>query len=420
MKTTHIHTHNPNESRFLNNCLHNTTCMRPICMNNFEKHLHVILTHGLWTAISMIEIRLVEMQFSFSKWSTVLFWKGNGSAKNLWLLKFSSRCIWKFLGTTHENLFALYFVVAFLGIYEASTLCPRSKYLWLILSFSGRQKKLYFHSLPSLCLTARCRVTFFTGFYIQIKGHLEFILKVHTEHIANLMKSWVLMQLLTHFKGLNSVPPAPRGFSLHRYRKLGINEIKRTWIITNCFEIQHVPIGKGKKGVVVESPCKKEKTQWVVKRITIILSPPTHQITWGRGRNHLSSLNFQTASAYLDAKNDRDLSHRDIWMFILQPHWFKARAWPETPRQTIMPPSPFNLQAGCPRKAVIGSALVTPPPFGPMATDHVLPVADWLLLAEAGSTAALIGRSHQPCVVVVQEDLGSKVQEYRLPRNGIR
>lgn len=85
-----------------------------------------------------------------------------------------------------------------------------------------------------------------------------------------------------------------------------------------------------------------------------------------------------------------------------------------------MPPSPFNLQAGCPRKAVIGSALVTTPPFGPMATDHVLPVADWLLLAEAGSTAALIGRSHQPCIVVVQEDLGSKVQEYRLPRNGIR
>ena len=73
-----------------------------------------------------------------------------------------------------------------------------------------------------------------------------------------------------------------------------------------------------------------------------------------------------------------------------------------------MPPSPFNLQAGCPRKAVIGSALVTPPPFGPMATDHVLPVADWLLLAEAGSTAALIGRSHQPCIVVVQEDFGVK------------
>lgn len=56
-----------------------------------------------------------------------------------------------------------------------------------------------------------------------------------------------------------------------------------------------------------------------------------------------------------------------------------------TGRQTISPiPPSISRLCHVSQESFISSALVTPPPFGPMAMHPVLPVAYWLLLGEAG------------------------------------
>lgn len=166
--------------------------MRPMCMNTWKATVSHIAKRGIlnqqqlaWQKLSDLD----KQNFIFLKGPQSFLRKGLWLWTEIWLQNLVSPCKWQFLGTTHRDLLALHFMVAFLE-YLCSKPPPPFLYifLWLSLSSDGLEKRLDCCSLPSFCLTVWLRVTPFTGFYIQIKGYLEFILKVHVEHRADMRK----------------------------------------------------------------------------------------------------------------------------------------------------------------------------------------------------------------------------------------
>ena len=108
---------------------------------------------------------------------------------------------------------------------------------------------------------------------------------------------------------------------IHFLRK-GIGKSTNPWKFSNIF------IEKEKK----KSQCTKKKTQWILNSINIIRSINI-QITWGRGRSHLSYLNSWTPSCYFHARRWRHVPLPDLddctYITMVQSNYVKGKTTSE-------------------------------------------------------------------------------------------
>lgn len=91
--------------------------MRPMCMNTWKATVSHIAKRGIlnqqqlaWQKLSDLD----KQNFIFLKGPQSFLRKGLWLWTEIWLQNLVSPCKWQFLGTTHRDLLALHFMVAFL------------------------------------------------------------------------------------------------------------------------------------------------------------------------------------------------------------------------------------------------------------------------------------------------------------------